>query len=117
VRYHIEMKFEPFIASSLTSQRHGDVYFHQPLQLSLLPEYQPPKSFVLRLHEATRLHYDLRFEILQTLFSLVLLGAPSLDPSRPTRAKLMSDHNPRYLGSERCIPAGQPGAGPTMPVD
>ena len=29
----------------------------------------------------------------------------------------MEDHDPGYLESERVIPEGLPGAGPTMPVD
>ncbi|AIE85022.1 DNA polymerase ligase N-terminal domain-containing protein [Fimbriimonas ginsengisoli] len=111
------MKFEPFIASALFSQPRGRIRFNVPVQLSLLPECQLPMSFALRLHHATTRHFDLRLRVLQTLFSLVLLGDPSLDPAKPVRAKLMGDHDPRYIDSERKIPEGQPGAGPTMPVD
>src|SRR5580658_9478977 len=111
------MKFEPFITSKLLSQPRGQFRFGVPVQLSLIPEIQPGMNFALRLHDATHLHFDFRLQVLRTLFSLVLFEAPSLDPARTVRAKLMGDHDPRYLDSERVIPEGQPGAGPTMPVD
>jgi bifunctional non-homologous end joining protein LigD len=111
------MKFEPFIASQLFSQPLGPFRFDVPVQLSLVPESQSGMNFALRLHDATHLHFDFRLQVLRTLFSLVLFEAPSLDPARTIRAKLMGDHDPRYLDSERVIPEGRPGAGPTMPVD
>lgn len=111
------MKFQPFIAPKLLSQPPGSVCFGVPLQLSLIPESQAPLSFALRLHDASRLHFDFRLQILNSLFSLVLFGPPSLDPARRVRAKLMADHDPHYLESEHVIPEGLPGAGPTIPVD
>ncbi|MGV3617362.1 MAG: DNA polymerase ligase N-terminal domain-containing protein [Fimbriimonas sp.] len=109
--------FEPFIARALLSDAPGDVRFDRPVQLSLLPECQAELTFALRLHHATRLHYDLRLRILHTLLSFVLIEPPSLDPDRPVLAKLVPDHDPRYLDSERRIPDGEYEAGPTMPVD
>lgn len=112
------MKHEPFIAEALLTPRGKDpIRFDKPIQLSLLPEDQSPLRFVLRLHQATRLHFDFRIRILRTLFSFALPEAPCLDPDRPVRANLMEDHDPTHLESERVIPEGEVGAGPTMPVD
>lgn len=112
------MKHEPFIAQALLSpQGKYAVQFGKPVQLSLLPECQQPLRFVLRLHHATKLHFDFRIRILHTLFSFALPEAPCLDPTRPVRATLVEDHDPKHLESERVIPEGEPGAGPTMPVD
>jgi bifunctional non-homologous end joining protein LigD len=87
--------------------------------------YQPPLlqmpnqgelRFAFRRHQATRLHTDIRLEA-GDLLSFVIDGYPSLDPSKPVRAILMEDHDPQYLLSERRIPIGMPGAGPTMVWD
>jgi bifunctional non-homologous end joining protein LigD len=111
------MRFEPFIAPKLLRPRRGPFLFNVPVQLSLIPENQLGTNFALRLHDASRLHFDFRIQILGTLFCLVLFEAPSLNPARAVGARLMMDHDPRYLDSEHVIPHGHPGAGPTMPVD
>lgn len=109
--------FEPFIAPKLLRQHRGPFLFEVPVQLSLIPENQVGTNYGLRLHDASRLHFDFRIQVLRTLFCLVLLEAPSLNPQRSVGARLMMDHDPRYLESEHVIPVGSPGAGPTMPVD
>ena len=91
--------------------------FGAPLQLSLIPEAQVGLNFGLRLHDAKYLHFDFRIQVGPALFSLAMPEAPSLNPARTVRAKLMPDHDPLHLGSEHVIPEGRPGAGPTMPVD
>src|SRR5579872_2827741 len=111
------MKFDPFIAQAILTQTPGQVWFNRPVQLSLLPECQLGLRYSLRRHHATRLHFDLRIQIFQTLFSFALPQIPSLDPSKSVQAILMGDHDPRYLESERLVPEGQTGAGPMMPVD
>ena len=111
------MKFRPFIAQSLLPRPVGPVIFGVPTQLSLFPDHQAPLPFALRLHHATRLHFDFRIQVQNTLFSLVLFEPPSLNPSHVVRARLMGDHHPKFLPAECVIPAGRYGAGPTMPVD
>jgi bifunctional non-homologous end joining protein LigD len=112
------VKHEPFIAETLLApQGKYGIRFGKAVQLSLLPELQTPLRFALRLHHATHLHFDLRIQILHTLFSFAMPEAPCLDPDKPVRATLMEDHDPSYLESERRIPEGEYGAGPTMPVD
>lgn len=76
-----------------------------------------PLQFALRLHHASRLHFDLRIWIYDSLLSFCLPEAPYIDPTREVEAIFMPDHNPKYLKSEWVIPKGRPGAGPTMPVD
>ena len=91
--------------------------FGPAVQLSLIPDDQCWAPWVIRLHHATRLHYDLRFAMMGTLLSFALDEVPSLDPGKWVKARRMGDHDPKHLLSERRIPKGQPGAGPTMPVD
>lgn len=88
-----------------------------PIQFPLFVELQKWEPWAIRLHHATSLHYDLRFKHCGTLLSFVLYEVPSLDPAKSVLAKQMPDHDPRYLLSERKIPKGSPGAGPTMAVD
>lgn len=110
------MHFHRFLYDAL-NRNLGPEAVCAPFQFALTGSKQTAKPFVLRLHDATRLHFDLRFQIFDTLFSLVLLEKLSLNPGRATRLKLMPDHNPNYLLSERVIPYDMPGAGATMPVD
>lgn len=111
------MNHRPFVAAALLGLQGGRIQFKAPVQLCMIPEYQAPPRFALRLHQATSLHFDFRLEILGTLLSFVSLNQPSLDPARWVLLRLVGDHDLRYLGSERRIPEGQYGAGPTMPVD
>ena len=49
------------------------------IQLSF-PGHEPYLRFIVHLHQATRLHYDLRLELGAKLFNLVLPKGPSTDP-------------------------------------
>jgi len=89
----------------------------RPVQLPLFPDLQRWNPWVIRLHHATTLHYDLRFEHRGALISFVLAEPPSLNPDRWVVTKRMADHDPKHMMSERRIPKGSVGAGPTMPVD
>jgi bifunctional non-homologous end joining protein LigD len=78
--------------------------------------------YVIKKHHATRLHYDVRFEYLSPrgkleLASFVIVEGPSLDPTCNRRAIRVSDHNVRYMESERVIPPGRYGAGPMLVWD
>lgn len=83
----------------------------------LWPELQNPLRFVIKLHRATRLHYDLRFELFGQLFSLVVDAKVLWDSDEPFWTVRVGDHDPRYLLGERCIPEGQYGAGPMLVWD
>ncbi|MES1147118.1 MAG: DNA polymerase ligase N-terminal domain-containing protein [bacterium] len=86
-------------------------------QQVLWEELRKPLRFVIKLHDATNLHYDFRLELFGTLFSLAMDDPPPLKAGRSQKARRVGDHNPRYLLSERCIPEGQYGAGPTLVWD
>jgi bifunctional non-homologous end joining protein LigD len=71
----------------------------------------------LKKHWAWSLHYDLRLEYGGWLISFVLVDGPSCYADERRLAIRMPDHDPKYLVSERIIPKGKPGAGPTIVWD
>lgn len=88
--------------------------FSQP---KLIDDGTPTLQYVIKLHDATTLHYDFRLEIFGTLFSLVLYEPPSMNPNVELPAKRVGDHDLKHLLGERRIPAGQYGAGPLLVWD
>lgn len=74
-----------------------------------------PRPFVVKLHDATRLHYDFRLEHLGVFKSWVVTEGPCLDAKVKRPAILVDDHAINYF--EGVIPDGMYGAGPTMVWD
>ncbi len=84
---------------------------------AITPEPAAPRAFVVQMHSARRLHYDLRLEIEGVLKCWAVPKGPSLNPADKRLAVMTEDHPMQYATFEGVIPAGNYGAGPMMVWD
>ena len=70
--------------------------------------------FVVQLHDARRMHFDLRLEADGVLKSFAVPRGPSSDPQTKRLATPTEDHPLDYRGFEGVIPKGEYGGGTMM---
>jgi bifunctional non-homologous end joining protein LigD len=72
------------------------------------------QPYVMKKHDATRLHYDLRLGWNGVLKSFVIEHGPSDVAGKPRKAIEVEDHNREYAAFEGVIAEGKYGAGTVM---
>jgi bifunctional non-homologous end joining protein LigD len=77
----------------------------------------PANHFVIQKHAATRLHYDFRIQVGETLISWAVPKGPPTEVGEKRLAVKVEDHPLAYMYFEGTIPKGEYGGGTVMVWD
>ncbi|HWD39314.1 MAG TPA: DNA polymerase ligase N-terminal domain-containing protein [Fimbriimonas sp.] len=89
----------------------------QPDQPELWPRTDPHLKFTLKMHHASRLHFDFLLELDGLLLAWVLSEELSINPCVRQEAVHADDQTLDSWLTEGCIPKGQVDAGPELIAD
>lgn len=77
----------------------------------------PHLVFVIHLHQATALHFDLRLQVDKAMPSWAIPKGMTMDPKQKRLSVRVGDHDFSYREFEGNLPEGSDGAGPVIRWD